>query len=108
MRLKNADPETATITIVFKVFFMICDILMYEDDPFVINGQEIICDLKGLHYGYIPQMPPTVLKKLVNLMFHAFPSRLKSIYFINVPTIFHAVLSVFLPLLSEKIKSRVG
>ncbi|KAF2896653.1 hypothetical protein ILUMI_09522 [Ignelater luminosus] len=63
MRLKNANPETATCTIAFRAFFMIWDFLTYKDDSFVINGQEWIIDLQDLHYGYIAQLTPTFVKK---------------------------------------------
>ncbi|KAF2887664.1 hypothetical protein ILUMI_18509, partial [Ignelater luminosus] len=107
LRFKDADPETATSVIAFRAFFMVWDMLTYNDDSFVVNGQEIIMDFKGMHYAYIAQVPPAFLKKVVNLAFHSYPSRFKSGYYINVPTVFQAVLNILLSLLPEKIKSRV-
>ncbi|KAF2887374.1 hypothetical protein ILUMI_18800 [Ignelater luminosus] len=107
LRFKNADPETATAVIVFRAFLMVLDMLTFSDDSFVINGQEIIVDLKGVPYAYVAQVPPTFLKKVINLAIHSYPSRIKSVYYVSVPAFIQAILNILLSLLPEKLKSRV-
>lgn len=56
------DPNRITITEVIKVSYMISDLMLWEDDATVVAGQIAVIDLKGLSFGHIGQITPSILK----------------------------------------------
>jgi hypothetical protein len=48
----------------FKVANMICDILLIEDDNFVISGEVAIVDFKNVTKSHLLQLDPLLVKKL--------------------------------------------
>jgi hypothetical protein len=43
---------------------MICDILLIEDDNFVISGEDAIVDFKNVTKSHLLQLDPLLVKKL--------------------------------------------
>lgn len=108
MVAKNADPNELSVLTSMKAILVLSEVLMYEDDVFVINGQEAILDLEGIPYNYIFQLTPTVLKTIAVLIQSVYPVRVKALRFINVPSFFQVLLNTFLSFLPKKINSRVS
>lgn len=87
---------------------MIIDILMNEDDNYVIAGQEGFIDLKGLTVNHAVQATPSLCKKLVMCLQNSYPTRPKKLIFSNVPAIAEKLFQLVKPMLSEKIRNRVS
>lgn len=58
------DPNKIKISDVMKVNVMIMDILLEEDDTYVIKGVVGILDLADVTLGHAMQMTPSVVKKM--------------------------------------------
>lgn len=91
----------------FKTNMMIQDILFLEDDQFVIAGQSMIQDMKGITMNHMAQMTPSMVKKAMTCFHTAYPSRPKAAHFINIPSFFETIFTLFKPFLTEKLKQRV-
>ncbi|KAF2906065.1 hypothetical protein ILUMI_00109 [Ignelater luminosus] len=90
-----------------KVSLMILDILMNDDDNYVIAGQEAFGDLKGLTVSHAVQVTPSVCKKLVMCVQNSYPTRPKRLIFTNVPSVAERLFHMVKALLKEKIRNRV-
>lgn len=87
---------------------MSADVLLNEDDNFIINGLHLIYDMKGFSLGYAKHLTPAVCKKVVLMIQHAYPLRLKGFYVLNAPAVYEVVVNMFLPFFNEKLKRRVS
>ncbi|KAB0798514.1 hypothetical protein PPYR_09507 [Photinus pyralis] len=93
---ESLNPETADILNVIKVNFMIFDILMNEDDNFVVSGHQLFHNLKGVSMGHVMQVTPSIIKKTSACLHDVYPLRPKGLHFINVPTAFETIVRPFL------------
>lgn len=91
----------------FKNFAMICDIMLLEDDLFIVSGYYAIIDMQFLTVGKLASVTPTLLKKMVLVILKALPIRPKGMYFINMPSYFEGLLKIMMSFMPEKIKRRV-
>lgn len=91
-----------------KVTTMMLDILLNEDDNFVIVGQLCILDLAGVTLQHFLQYTPTFIKKMIIITQDAAPGRLKGIHWINCPKGFDQVFNLFTSFMNEKNRSRVS
>lgn len=108
VRWKAFNPEKQHILDILKVGLMYLDILLNEDDNFVINGIRIISDMQGFSLGYLKHLTPALCKKMVLIVQNAYPMRLKGIYFINTPAIYDIFVNMFMPFFNKQLKSRVN
>lgn len=108
LRVGDADPEKTTLVDALGAFLMLVDVLIYNDDSFVINGQELIVDFEGTDYAYAAQFTPMYMKKAVNLLQDAYPCRIKACYLINVPSFLQVAINFIVSFLTEKLKKRVS
>ncbi|KAM7345753.1 alpha-tocopherol transfer protein-like [Cochliomyia hominivorax] len=83
------------------------EIMMLEDPYACINGIIYVMDLKGITMTMASKYTPTFLRKLIQLYEKSIPLRIKGIHLINMPGFFHSVLSIVLPLMSEKLRQRI-
>lgn len=102
------DPSEFTIQDAFRVVSMILDILINEDDNFVIGGQIVILDLTGVTLGHLLQFNPTFIKKITAMTQDASPGRQKGLHWINTPRGFEQVFNLFVKFMNEKNRSRVS
>lgn len=100
------DPDINPVDI-FKSNMMIQDILFEEDDQFIIAGQSMVQDMKGITINHMVHMTPSMVKKAMTCFHTAYPSRPKSAHFINIPSFFETIHMLFRPFLTEKLKQRV-
>ncbi|KAF5291252.1 hypothetical protein FQR65_LT11430 [Abscondita terminalis] len=99
----DIDLEIAT-----KLFFMIIDILLNEDDNFLVSGLILITDYENVPLKLITQYTPMFMKKLVVLYEKAYPVRIRNLIGLNTPRIVEAVYNKFLrAVLGEKLRNKV-
>lgn len=108
MRPGAYDASKYTIQDTMKVATMINDILLLEDDNFMVAGQIGVCDLKGVTIQHFIQMQPAFVKKMTMMMQEGSPIRQKGMHYINVPASFEQIFNLFKSFLNEKMKSRVS
>lgn len=85
-----------------KVANMICDILLLEDDNFVIAGNTAIIDFKGVTSAHLMQLNPAMVKKLAMINQEASPLRQKSFHVLNTPPGFDVVFNLFKSIMTSK------
>lgn len=102
------DPQKYSIIDTMKVGGMITDLMMYEDDNFVVAGQIGICDFTGVTMSHFLHMNPTFMKKMTMMQQDAMPLRQKGSHFVNMPSFFLALFNIFLSFANEKTKTRVS
>jgi len=91
-----------------RVVTMMLDIVMNEDDNFVVAGQIGILDLKDVTMAHFLQMNATTIKKLTVLTQDAAPGRMKGLHWINAPKGFEQVFNLFTAFMTAKNRSRVS
>ncbi|XP_065368348.1 clavesin-2-like [Calliphora vicina] len=83
--------------------------IIIMDDPYAcINGIIYIFDLNNITLNMAAKYTPTFLRKLVQFYEKSLPLRIKGIHFINAPSFIHSVLSIVLPMLTEKLRQRIS
>lgn len=87
---------------------MIGDLMMHEDDNFIIAGQVTILDFSGVSMSHFLQFNPTFIKKMTMLQQDSMPVREKASHFVNMPSIALAVFNIFQSFANEKNKKRVS
>lgn len=87
---------------------MVMDILMNEDDNYMIAGKELVIESAGITVKYILQMTPLFVKKTVTCLHKSYPGRIKGIYCISAPAFFEAMFNFIKSLMPAKLKSRVS
>ena len=92
----------------FQVVNAMQEIFIMEDPYAGINGVLYLLDLKDITVSLASKFTPTFLRKIVQFYEKSLPLRIKGAHIINTPGYFHTVLSILLPLLSEKLRQRVS
>ncbi|KAK5644741.1 hypothetical protein RI129_006041 [Pyrocoelia pectoralis] len=106
--LKNIDGIASPLTVTMKLFFMTLDILMKEDDDFVISGVTILADHDQCPSSYYLQFNPTAIKNYITCLQHAYPIRVKNFIALNALTAFETIFDVCAkPFLSMKLRERI-
>ncbi|XP_058460978.1 alpha-tocopherol transfer protein-like [Malaya genurostris] len=101
------EPSQYTIEEVIRVSTMANDLMMIEDDNFVIAGQIGILDLANVTMAHFLQFTPSFVKKMTIMSQEASPLRQKGFHYINTPHGFEIVFNMFKSFMSEKNKSRL-
>lgn len=107
MRPGSFDANIFTIQEVMKVTTMINDILMRNDDNFVVAGQIGILDLANVTMAHLLQFSPGFIKKMTMMSQEGSPIRQKGFHYINTPKGFEQVFSMFKSFMNPKNQSRV-
>lgn len=108
MRVGAYDANKFTVQETMKVSTMINDILMIEDDNFVISGQIGVIDLADVTLAHFMQMQPALVKKMTMFMQDGSPIRQKGLHYINAPKGFEQLFNMFKSFMNEKMRSRVS
>lgn len=103
------DPTRYDVTDLFKVGSILADILMVEDDNFIIAGSIGILDLGNTLREQLCQVEPMadLMKKMQRLNVEAQPYNVSSFHYINVPDAFDAVFSIIKGFMSEEYRCKV-
>ncbi|KAF5291256.1 hypothetical protein FQR65_LT11434 [Abscondita terminalis] len=108
LNMTDVDVEKTPIDVVTKVIFMTMDILLHEDDNYVIAGFKVIGNYKNTPLNYLLQITPALTNKYIACVTLAYPGRLKQYLGLNVQGVFETLFNTIVkPLLSEKLKNRV-
>ncbi|OWR54442.1 hypothetical protein KGM_214234 [Danaus plexippus plexippus] len=105
-RFGASDSSKYHLLDIMKVMFMIIEILLLEDDNFVVAGMDVLFDMKGVGINILSQWTPTIAKKLIFLIEKALPVRMKSSHVIYIPPGFEAAYNLFKAFVADKIKQR--
>lgn len=108
LRIENADPSRLRIEDGVKLILMILDILLHEDDNFVIAGQHLFIDDMGISVNHLLQLTPAIIKKIQTCLIDAYALRLKGFHVINVPQFAEAAYNMFKSIMNEKVLNRVS
>ncbi|KAK9730672.1 CRAL/TRIO domain [Popillia japonica] len=107
MRPALVDPSPTALETFFKLNLMIADIIVKEDDQFVICGLMLFQDLTGMSLSHMTHMNPTITKKSMTYFQEAHPSRPKDLHFFNIPSFFDTILGIVKPFMKEKLQQRI-
>lgn len=102
------DPSKYSIEDIIKISTMMMDMMMIEDDNYVIAGQVGILDFTGVSLSHFLQFNPTFIKKMTMLQQDAMPVRQKASHFVNMPSFALTVFNIFQSFTNEKNKKRVS
>ncbi|XP_050080763.1 retinol-binding protein pinta-like [Anopheles maculipalpis] len=100
------DGDVCDFPDILKVFTMIGDILLRDDDQMMICGQAAIIDLGHSSSSHLFNFNLSFLRKASILNQQASPLRQKGFHFINTPKSFDIVLNIFKGLMTEKNRKR--
>ncbi|XP_058067354.1 alpha-tocopherol transfer protein-like [Anopheles bellator] len=106
IRADAFDGEVCDFPDVLKVFTMIGDVLLRDDDQMVICGQAAIIDFGHSSSGHLFNFNLSFLRKASILNQQASPLRQKGFHFVNTPKGFDIVLNIFKGLMTEKNRNR--
>lgn len=101
------DASEFSLPEVFKISNMIQDILMREDDNYMVAGQIGILDCSGVTMAHFKQFNPTFIKKITLLSQEASPTRQKGFHFINTPFGFDSIFNIFKSFINDKNKTKL-
>ncbi|KAH0568511.1 retinol-binding protein pinta-like [Cotesia glomerata] len=90
-----------------KIFFMIMDISLLDDDWLNVAGQDTVIDLSGSRLEHASYITPALVKKAVTCFQDAYPIRNKSLHFVNPPPTFETIFILIKRFMSEKLRNRV-
>lgn len=102
------DPSKTKQEHVFKTVSIFVDILLNEDDNFVIAGYHSIVDLNLATMDHCTVFSPGTTAKFIKIFREAYPLRIKGVHFIGTPSFFDFVYSLFKNAFSEKLLKRVS
>lgn len=102
------NPSEIHITEIFQMAVMMNEILMMEDDNYVVSGLVNVVDMKGIKAMHFAQFTPRVIEKILFVTQEALPSRQRGFHFLNLPLGFNAALTLFKNLFNAKNQSRTN
>lgn len=108
LRSSLFEPGKINLDLAFKNSALICDILLYEDDVFCVNGSYNIVDLQYFTMSKMTAVSPSQLKKMTIAMQQCFPIRPKASIFLNAPPFFETMFKLMLSFIPDKFKERVS
>lgn len=107
IRPGSYDPDKYHIEEIIRVFMLINDLLLVENDNLTVVGSLSIIDLKNVNLGHLLQMQPSTIKKMTMLSQEGSAIRQRGIHYINSPPRFDQVFNIFVSFMNEKMKKRV-
>ncbi|XP_070568209.1 alpha-tocopherol transfer protein-like [Ptychodera flava] len=101
------DPDICSSKDMFKASILTIE-KMLEDEETQINGLVFIGDFADYSMKQAVHSGPSMAKLNMSLLQNAMPLRSKGVHFVNTPTIFDTLMSVWRPFMTEKMKSRMN
>ncbi|KAK8788722.1 hypothetical protein V5799_021500 [Amblyomma americanum] len=77
------------------------------DESVQLNGVVCVMDFKGLSINHMLHYTPAVIKQLLSLVQDCYPIRLKGVYIINHPPLFHILFAIAKRFMKAKLVSRM-
>ncbi|VVC91859.1 unnamed protein product [Leptidea sinapis] len=100
MSLNNGSCPECTLEDMMKVSYMIFELLIEEDDNFII-------DFKDVGISILSQFTAPFAKKVITSFEKAFPVRVKAVHLLNTPPGFETAYTLVRKFLSDKLRNRV-
>jgi len=100
-------PEKVLVMNMIKTTLMILDILLNEDESFVITGHVVLQDFKGITLNHALQLTPSSAKKMIMCLQDASPTRPKGFHYVNTNSFFEMLFNLVKSFLSEKLNNRI-
>ncbi|KPI93911.1 Alpha-tocopherol transfer protein-like [Papilio xuthus] len=107
MRPGLYDPNKYSLGDLMSVNGVIQNILLMDDDNFVVAGGVSIADLQGATMAHFAQMNPMLMKKMSVAFQEAAPVRMKGNHYLNTPPGFETFFNFMKGFLNEKNKNRL-
>ncbi|XP_012252228.2 retinaldehyde-binding protein 1 [Athalia rosae] len=103
---KSWDPSKVNADQLFRVFYLIHDVAMWEPES-QVRGVVVIMDFDGLTMSQVLAMSPAFSLRLLTFIQDAIPLRLKEVHIVKQPFLFNMVWTMFKPIVRSKLKSRM-
>ncbi|XP_013133477.1 PREDICTED: uncharacterized protein LOC106099464 [Papilio polytes] len=101
------DPSKYSIGEVMSLNAVIQNIMLMDDDNFVVAGGVNIMDLQGITMAHFTQINPVLMKKMSVGLQEAAPIRMKGGHYVNTPSFFETIYNFMKSFLNEKNKKRL-
>ncbi|XP_031627386.1 retinol-binding protein pinta-like isoform X2 [Contarinia nasturtii] len=89
------NPEEFDIVDVFKMYILLTDFLLMEDDNFVVSGQVGILDLTNVTSAHFDQFKPDIVKKMTYLCQDSLPVKPMGFHYVCCPDGFEFIFNLF-------------
>jgi len=100
------DPEKCTYEDIVSMVLTLTEKAL-ELTQTQINGVMYIINVSTLSMAHLYHITPTLLQKSAKAITAVLPVRVKGIYFVNAPSIFQPIFSLFRSFLGEKFQGRL-
>ncbi|KAB0793567.1 hypothetical protein PPYR_13187 [Photinus pyralis] len=108
LNLKRIDFASMPLFDLIKLFLMCVDVLLQEDENFIISGMIIMYNGGDLPLSYLLQFTPDLMKKIIISLENAYPIRIKELIWMNCSSAVEKIFNhICIPLMSKKLASRL-
>lgn len=100
------DPSLVHISEVFQMAMMMNEMLLLEDDNYVVSGLLNIVDMRGIKAMHLAHFTPRMIEKILYVTQEALPIRQRGFHFLNLPLGFNAAFTLFKNLFNARNAAR--
>ncbi|XP_067937459.1 alpha-tocopherol transfer protein-like [Watersipora subatra] len=105
-RVGNWDVETHTMEEVLRGnIIQIEKLIRIKENQ--VTGVVLLMDLNGITWSHAKQANPFLAKRIMSIIQHAMPCRVKGMHYINVPHFFDYVFGIAKQFMTEKLRNRI-
>ncbi|XP_041971681.1 alpha-tocopherol transfer protein-like [Aricia agestis] len=101
MRILNTDVKVFNIETWIKGFFMVMDLVQYEEGTW--PGFQIIVDFEGLGLGHITKVDVTNMRSVLYYLQEALFAKLSGLHYINAPSCIDVLLAMIRPFMKKEL-----
>lgn len=102
------DPKKYDLNDIMKYYCMFIDILLMEDDNFIVGGQLGILDFSNVSKEHFTQFHPRLVKKMTLFTQDSSPIRQTSFHYINTPNGFEFLFNMLKTFMTEENQRNVS
>ncbi|XP_023238864.1 alpha-tocopherol transfer protein-like [Centruroides sculpturatus] len=106
-QLGNWDTTVLNLTDLFRAFMLFMDFQLNFHRT-QVNSIVLIVNAEGLSLSHFLQFSPRLLNSMISIVFKdSYQLRYEELHYVNLNIIMKAILSIIIPLLPHKLKSRL-
>ncbi|XP_032510535.2 alpha-tocopherol transfer protein [Danaus plexippus] len=105
-RIGSWDPKSVAVEDILKATIFALELGLLEQRTQILGGIALF-DLEDLGTQHLWQVTPSVASKIIKLLVSSFPATTHAIHIINHSWIFDKMYSIFKPLLTAQMRSRI-